>query len=93
MEATEGLEISKQAPASTFVVHLAQDWPQMTTRRAWQSLQRKGTRVAPGQTQGQGGKGHLALIHAEVQIKEHRSVQVAQRRKPGSGGGEGVQGA
>ena len=64
VEPTEGLEISKQAPASTFVLHLARDWPQFHTRRASQSLQRKGTRVAPGQTQGQGRKGHPTVIPA-----------------------------
>ena len=88
VEPTEGLEISKQAPASTFVLHLARDWPQFHTRRASQSLQRKGTRVAPGRTQGQGGcSGYEQNDYtpprttlAEVQKKEHRSVQVAVAR-------------
>ena len=98
VEPAEGLEISKQAPASTFVLHPARDWPQFHTRRASRGLQRIGTRVAPGRTQGQGGcSGYEQNDYtpprttlAEVQKKEHRSVQVAVARYCEKLGNRGV---
>ena len=94
VEPAEGLKISKQAPASTFVLHPARDWPQFHTRRASRGLQRIGTRVAPGRTQGQGGcSGYeqneytpprTTLARYREKLGGHGVVIVAQQR---SGGG------